>query len=70
MRAKDGNIKLLYSRQMMKENIMRTDDFDYYLPKELIAQHPAQKRDMSRLLVMDKSVPLLVLLHVIQGMRP
>ena len=33
---------------------MRTDDFDYYLPKELIAQHPAQKRDMSRLLVMDK----------------
>ena len=33
---------------------MRTDDFDYYLPKELIAQHPAQKRDMSRLLVLDK----------------
>jgi len=33
---------------------MRTDDFDYDLPKELIAQHPAEKRDMSRLLVLDK----------------
>ena len=33
---------------------MRTDDFDYYLPKELIAQTPLKERDHSRLLVMDK----------------
>lgn len=33
---------------------MRTDDFDYYLPEELIAQHPAEKRDHARMLVLDK----------------
>ena len=33
---------------------MRTEDFDYNLPEELIAQHPADKRDFSRLLVVDR----------------
>ena len=33
---------------------MKTDDFDYYLPEELIAQTPLKKRDSSRLLVLDK----------------
>ena len=33
---------------------MKTSDFDYELPEELIAQHPAAQRDQSRLLVMDK----------------
>ena len=33
---------------------MKTSDFDYKLPEELIAQHPAAQRDHSRLLVMDK----------------
>lgn len=33
---------------------MKTSDFDYELPERLIAQHPAEKRDHSRLLVMDK----------------
>ncbi len=32
---------------------MKTSDFDYYLPPELIAQHPAEPRDSSRLLVID-----------------
>ena len=33
---------------------MTTNDFDYYLPEELIAQTPLKKRDSSRLLVLDK----------------
>lgn len=37
-----------------KTEKMKTSDFDYDLPEELIAQHPAAQRDHSRLLVMDK----------------
>ena len=33
---------------------MKTSDFDFYLPDELIAQTPILKRDESRLLVLDK----------------
>ena len=34
---------------------MRTSDFDYHLPPHLIAQSPAQPRDSSRLLVLDRA---------------
>ena len=34
---------------------MKTDDFDYYLPEELIAQVPLEHRESSRLLVLDKN---------------
>ena len=33
---------------------MKVEDFDYFLPEELIAQTPLVKRDESRLLVLDK----------------
>jgi S-adenosylmethionine:tRNA ribosyltransferase-isomerase len=35
---------------------MRTADFHYDLPPELIAQHPARKRDESRLLVLHRGL--------------
>ena len=43
-RQKQGNI----------EDKMDLKDFYYDLPQELIAQHPAEKRDMSRLMFLDK----------------
>ena len=33
---------------------MKTDDFDYFLPKELIAQTPLKKRDTSKMMILDK----------------
>lgn len=33
---------------------MKTDDFNYDLPKELIAQTPLKKRDASKMMVLDK----------------
>ena len=37
---------------------MKTSDFDFYLPEELIAQHPLEKRDYSKLMVLDKELSL------------
>ncbi len=34
---------------------MKTSDFNFDLPEELIAQHPLEKRDTSRLMVLDKA---------------
>jgi S-adenosylmethionine:tRNA ribosyltransferase-isomerase len=34
---------------------MKLSDFNYYLPEELIAQTPIEKRDESRLMVLDKN---------------
>lgn len=38
----------------MNERRLRTEDFDYDLPEELIAQEPVTPRDAGRLLVVDK----------------
>ena len=37
------------------ETDLRTKDFYYDLPEELIAQHPAAKRDESRLMILDRA---------------
>ena len=34
---------------------MKTDDFDYCLPEELIAQTPIKERDSSKLMILDKN---------------
>ena len=44
---------------------MEVTDFDYDLPKELIAQTPIEPRDASRLLVMDKKTGALEHRHFI-----
>ena len=52
---------------------MKTSDFYYELPQELIAQSPAEKRDMSRLLVYnraDKSIEDRIFCNVIDYLRP
>lgn len=33
---------------------MRVDEFDYYLPPELIAQHPSNKREASKMMVLHR----------------
>lgn len=38
---------------------MHIKDFDYHLPENLIAQHPTDQREQSRLLVVDRSKNLL-----------
>ena len=42
---------------------LRTGDFDYHLPPELIAQTPADPRDSSRLLVLDRGNPAAGVAH-------
>ena len=60
---------------------MKLEDFDYYLPEELIAQTPLNKRDESRLMVLDKKtgniedkkfydVIDLSLIHISEPTRP
>ena len=36
-------------------DLMKTDDFNYYLPDDLIAQSPLDKRDSSKLMILDKN---------------
>lgn len=52
---------------------MRTEDFDYYLPEELIAQTPIEDRSSSRLLVLHKSTGVIEHRHfkdIIEYLNP
>ena len=48
----------IFMREAIKNSLpetdLRTADFYYNLPQELIAQHPMEKRDTSRLMVLDR----------------
>lgn len=41
-------------RNKLTETDLKTSDFGFELPQELIAQHPCEKRDMARLMVLDR----------------
>ncbi len=51
------------SSTLILELSVQTDDFDYFLPAELIAQVPAPERDQSRLLVLDRHTGTIVHKH-------
>jgi S-adenosylmethionine:tRNA ribosyltransferase-isomerase len=48
------NRLILKDLYKLGENIMTRQDFNYYLPEELIAQDPLEDRSGSRLLVLDR----------------
>ena len=50
---------------------MKTSDFNFELPQELIAQDPLEDRSASRLLVLDKEVRRLIraVLRLIKGSK-
>ncbi len=52
---------------------MKLTDFDYMLPEELIAQHPADKRENSRMMVLDRTAGTIEHKHfydIIDYLRP
>ncbi len=52
---------------------MKTSDFDYYLPPELIAQSPIEPRDASRLMVVDRSTGTIthrIFRDILEYLRP
>lgn len=52
---------------------MNINDFDYDLPKELIAQKPAEQRDMCRLMVLDrekKTIEQCIFRDVLDYLKP
>ena len=49
---------------------MRLSDFDFELPKELIAQEPAEPRDSSRLMVLKDGIELRVFRDIVEYLDP
>ena len=55
------------------QSLMRTSDFDYHLPPELIAQKPIEPRDSSRLMVLHRDTGALEHRHfpdLLEYLRP
>ena len=52
MRGENNDREIILNEKVPTE--LRTSDFYYDLPEELIAQHPQEKRDESRLMVLDR----------------
>jgi len=53
--------------------MLKLSDFDYNLPQELIAQNPVERRDTSRLMVLDKNTGRIehkVFHEIIQYLKP
>ena len=44
----------MWQKQSLMQHSMKTADFDYHLPPELIAQHSVEPRDQSRLMVVHR----------------
>ncbi len=56
-----------------RDKTMKTSEFDYHLPPDLIAQTPIEPRDASRLLVVDRSTGELghrVFRDIVEYLRP
>jgi S-adenosylmethionine:tRNA-ribosyltransferase-isomerase (queuine synthetase) len=52
---------------------MKLSDFDYHLPKELIAKYPVEPRDSCRLMVLnrkDKTIEHRIFRDVIDYLKP
>ena len=51
-----GHFRLYLTRTgpQVSPDMMRTDDFDYHLPDELIADRPPERRDGARMLLVDR----------------
>ena len=59
--------------RVLEDKLLKTHDFWYDLPEELIAQTPLQQRDMSRLLVLDKETGAVTHRHfydIIEYLQP
>lgn len=44
------------TKQKISSNIISISEYDYELPKELIAQTPSQKRENCRMMVLDRNM--------------
>jgi S-adenosylmethionine:tRNA ribosyltransferase-isomerase len=51
---KSESVAAVLADKNVRVPLVRTQDFNYHLPPELIAQQPATARDASRLLVLDR----------------
>ncbi len=61
MNSTNSENKVIINEKMPTE--LLTADFDYFLPEELIAQHPETQRDHSRLMVLNRQKGSIVHKH-------